>query len=92
MTTLPVISIAPYVKTEAFSDQDRQKTSEALHRACRDFGFFYLDISCFATDEEMVTLQNLAREFFALPQERKDAISIRYQDNSRGECRVLTRR
>lgn len=84
MATLPVISISPYVRKEKSTDQERLATAEALHNACRDFGFFYLDISSFANDAEMETLMGLARQFFALPQERKDLISIRNEDNVRG--------
>ncbi|KAG8925775.1 hypothetical protein FRC01_009727 [Tulasnella sp. 417] len=84
MATLPVISISPYVRKETSTVRDRLATSEALHKACRDFGFFYLDISSFANDAEMNTLMDLARQFFALPQERKDLISIRNQDSARG--------
>lgn len=88
MATLPVISISPYVRKEKSTDQERLATAEALHNACRDFGFFYLDISSFANDAEMETLMGLARQFFALPQERKDLISIRNEDNVRGYQRL----
>ncbi|KAG8944159.1 hypothetical protein FRC04_002115 [Tulasnella sp. 424] len=84
MATLPVISISPYVRKEKSTDQERLATAEALHKACRDFGFFYLDISSFVSDAEMETLIGLARQFFALPQERKDLLTIRNEDNVRG--------
>lgn len=84
MSSLPVISIAPYVQRDTHSDADRKATSDALHAACRDFGFFYLDLTSFAGKEEMEELMLLARRFFALGQDEKDRISIRNQDNARG--------
>lgn len=56
-----------------------------MHAACRDHGFFYLDISSLASTEEMDELLRLAREFFALPTEEKVKISIRNEDQARGE-------
>lgn len=88
MATLPVISISPYVLKETSTERERLATSEALHKACRDFGFFYLDISSFASDAEMNDLMGLARKFFALPQKRKDLISIRNEDSVRGYQRL----
>ncbi|KAG8862389.1 hypothetical protein FRB96_001457 [Tulasnella sp. 330] len=82
--SLPIISIAPYVNKTTSSDSDRKATASALHAACRDYGFFYLDISSFAQPDEVEELLRLAREFFALPQTEKDKISIRNQDQARG--------
>jgi hypothetical protein len=82
LCSLPVVHIAPYL-----SDSDghgRLSTSAALHAACKEFGFFYLDLTGFATLEEMEELGMLAREFFALPNEEKDKIHLGLQDNARG--------
>lgn len=82
LSSLPVVHIAPYL-----TDSDghgRLSTSAALHAACREFGFFYLDLTGFATPEEMEELGRLAREFFALPSEEKNRIHLGLQDNARG--------
>ncbi|KAG8692574.1 hypothetical protein FRC08_009683, partial [Ceratobasidium sp. 394] len=41
--TLPIIDIAPYLPGQN-DPNARAATAAALHAACRDFGFFYLDI------------------------------------------------
>ncbi|KAG8904608.1 Carnitine O-acetyltransferase mitochondrial [Tulasnella sp. 403] len=83
-SALPIISIEPYVNRLTSTDAERQAVSDALHVACRDYGFFYLDVSSVASAEETDRLLDLARQFFALPQEEKDKISIRNEDNARG--------
>jgi len=86
LCSLPVIHIAPYL-----TDNDghgRLSTSAALHAACREFGFFYLDLTGFATHEETEELGKLAREFFALPDEEKNKIHLGLQDNARGYQRL----
>ena len=87
MTTLPLISITPWLPASSGSRNDalRRETSQALHSACVEYGFFYLDISGFASIEETSELEGLARQFFELPQEEKDSISISKQDGARGE-------
>jgi len=84
--TLPIISIAPYVSRicDANSMKLRQETSAALHNACVDYGFFYLDISCYIDASETDELTRLAREFFALPQAEKDSLSLKNGDHARG--------
>jgi isopenicillin N synthase-like dioxygenase len=86
-TSLPVISIEPYVSEKA-TDAERRQVARALHEACRDFGFFYLDVRSFVNPSEMEELIRLARVFFALPQEEKDSISITKQDLARGYQRL----
>lgn len=81
--TLPVISIDAYLSEG--NEQGRAQTSRELHAACRDYGFFYLDISSYASQEETDELARLAREFFALSQEEKDKISLENEDGARGE-------
>ncbi|KAH7909025.1 Clavaminate synthase-like protein [Hygrophoropsis aurantiaca] len=85
---LPIIDISPYMDRDGADDSARLATSEALHDACVNYGFFYLDISKFINSEESEELARLAREFFALPQEVKDKISIRNQDHARGYQRL----
>jgi isopenicillin N synthase-like dioxygenase len=86
---LPIISITPYLLDETSRDdiqERRAATSSALHRACRDFGFFYLDISAFADPRESDELAKLGRAFFSLPQEEKDRLALKNEDYARGMC------
>ncbi|GMK54273.1 hypothetical protein CspeluHIS016_0108590 [Cutaneotrichosporon spelunceum] len=71
---LPIIDIAPYLPNSSASAAERAETAAALHAACRDFGFFYLRVSPFVGDAERGQLLDYGREFFALPQDEKDAI------------------
>jgi isopenicillin N synthase-like dioxygenase len=82
-SALPIIDIAPWVT--GHDHKGRLSTAAAIHAACLEFGFFYLDISSFATPEEPEELARLAREFFALAQDEKDNISLNNQDRARGE-------
>ena len=82
ISSLPVIRVAPYLSDDG---RGRLSVSAALHAACKEFGFFYLDLTGFATLEEMGDLGRLAREFFALPIEDKDRIRSGLQGNVRGE-------
>ena len=66
-TSLPVINIGPYL--EGGDKAGRLSASAAIHAACLEYGFFYLDVSQYADPAEPVELTRLAREFFALPQE-----------------------
>ena len=68
---LPIISIAPYLSSTS-TDSEREAVSRALHAACRDYGFFYLDISSLVEPSQTHDLLDLARRFFFLPQEQKD--------------------
>nr|GAT60298.1 oxoglutarate 3-dioxygenase [Mycena chlorophos] len=87
---LPIIDIAPYLTPAATSEQvaARKAVSGALHDACLRFGFFYLDISTYVDPLVPDELAALARDFFHLPQEVKDRISLTKQDNARGYQRL----
>lgn len=82
LTSLPIINIAPYLNEN--DKAGRLSTSAALHAACLEYGFFYLDISQFIDPSEPEELTKLAREFFALPQGEKDKIGMANQDHARG--------
>ncbi|KAJ7250880.1 Clavaminate synthase-like protein [Mycena haematopus] len=85
--SLPIIDIAPWLDPNT-DINTRKAVSESLHTACLEYGFFYLDISKYvdpAIPEEVVTL---ARQFFALPQEEKDKLSLSNQDHARGYQRL----
>lgn len=83
LSSLPIIHIAPYLKKD--DHRGRASMSAALHAACVEYGFFYLDLTGFADPEEAENLARLGRQFFELPQEIKDELSIKNQDGVRGE-------
>ncbi|KAI0269838.1 Clavaminate synthase-like protein [Gloeopeniophorella convolvens] len=85
-STLPVINIAPWI--EGHDHKGRLSTAAAIHAACLEYGFFYLDVSSYIDPEEPEELARLAREFFALPQAEKEKISIANQDHARGYQRL----
>ncbi|KAG8214491.1 hypothetical protein J3R82DRAFT_9546 [Butyriboletus roseoflavus] len=85
---LPIISIAPYWDTQSAKSTEREAVSKALHSACVEYGFFYLDISRCVELAETEELIRLARAFFSLPQAEKDKISLRHQDFARGYQRL----
>lgn len=82
VSTLPIIDIAPWV--DGHDHEGRLSTAASIHAACLEFGFFYLDITSFVTPEEPEELSRLARDFFALPQDEKDKISLNNEDGARG--------
>ncbi|KIJ54939.1 hypothetical protein M422DRAFT_58225 [Sphaerobolus stellatus SS14] len=88
--TLPVISITPYLTpaVDQESKRLRDETSAALHNACLEYGFFYLDISAYIDQSETEELTGLARDFFALPEGEKDRISLKNEDQARGYARL----
>lgn len=81
-STLPIIDIAPWI--EGHDHKGRLSAAAAIHAACLEFGFFYLDISSYVAPDEPEELSRLAHSFFDLPQEEKDIISLRNQDHARG--------
>ena len=83
-STLPIIDIAPWVNGHDHNDSDRLSTAAAIHDACLEYGFFYLDITSFVSPEEPEELSRLAHVFFGLPQEEKEKISLNNQDRARG--------
>ncbi|KAG9080256.1 hypothetical protein FRC06_006863, partial [Ceratobasidium sp. 370] len=85
--TLPIIDIAPYLSGRNDPDA-RTATAAALHAACRDFGFFYLDISAFIKREQTDELAELAHRFFKLSNEVKGGLHIQHQDLARGYQRL----
>ncbi|KAF8500989.1 Clavaminate synthase-like protein [Russula emetica] len=87
-STLPIIDIAPWANGHDHKDSDRLSTAAAIHDACLEYGFFYLDITSFVAPEEPEELSRLAHEFFGLPQEEKDKISLNKQDRARGYQRL----
>lgn len=82
--SLPIIDISPYLNEKPEELAKRPAVSEALHKACVEYGFFYLDISSYVDPREPEELTALAKSFFLLPEEEKDKIALRYGDNARG--------
>ncbi|KAJ8518488.1 hypothetical protein ONZ45_g4448 [Pleurotus djamor] len=83
---LPVIDINPFVSSS--SPESRNAVAAALHKACVEYGFFYLDISSYVDPSEPEELTTLARQFFHSPQEEKDKISLSKNDHARGYARL----
>lgn len=82
--TLPIIDIAPFLNNDAQDATKRASASAALHAACVEYGFFYLDIAAYVDMAEPEELTKLAREFFVLPQDEKDKLTLKNQDYARG--------
>lgn len=85
---LPIIDIAPWLPKSTSTNAEKQAVADALHAACRDFGFFYLNLAGFATEPEMAHLTDLGSKFFHLPQHCKDAIGLAHSDGARGYQRL----
>ncbi|PIL22559.1 hypothetical protein GSI_15248 [Ganoderma sinense ZZ0214-1] len=83
--SLPVISVEPFL---SLGNPERLSAAAALHNACTDYGFFYLDISSYVDPSEPEELTRLAHAFFALPQDEKEKISISNEDGVRGYQRL----
>ena len=81
--SLPIINIAPWLDPNT-DGKGRLSTAAALHAACLEYGFFYLDISSYIDPSEPEELARLAREFFALPQAEKEKLVMSNQDHARG--------
>ncbi len=82
LSSLPIINIAPYLTHD--HKGGRLSVASALHAACLEYGFFYLDLTSFVDPSEPEELTTLARQFFALPQEEKEKIALRNGDHARG--------
>lgn len=85
---LPIIDIAPFLNSDT-GDADKRHAAAYLHRACLNYGFFYLNIDAYVDRSEAEELARLARAFFTLPQEEKDKLSLANQDFARGMCGLM---
>jgi len=86
--SLPIIDISPYLSETPEQLAKRPAVSAALHKACVEYGFFYLDISSYMDPREPEELTALAKSFFLLPEDEKDKINLRRGDNARGYARL----
>ncbi|KAG8878468.1 hypothetical protein FRC20_008391 [Serendipita sp. 405] len=85
---LPVIDLSPWFNRKDSSRDELESTSRKIHDACLRYGFFYLKLQGFATEEEMEELANLGREFFHLEQIKKDEIRLANENGARGYQRL----
>ncbi|OZJ02418.1 hypothetical protein BZG36_04768 [Bifiguratus adelaidae] len=84
--SLPTVDISPFL-TETGSPKDRAQTVNSLHQACKDVGFFYL-VGHGVSEEEMNRSLDLGKQFFHLPEEAKQVLSIGKNDHARGYQRL----
>ena len=81
---LPIIDVAPLLNSDPKNTELRVTTAKALHSACIEYGFFYLNIEAYVNPSEPEELSLLGRQFFSLSQAEKDQLSITNQDHARG--------
>jgi len=74
MNDIPIIDVAP------LRSANPSATVEALGRICREIGFFYVTGHGISTDAVFAA----AQDFFALPVEQKDRLSIKRSPHNRG--------
>ncbi|KAI8808050.1 hypothetical protein BJ742DRAFT_289274 [Cladochytrium replicatum] len=91
---LPLIDISPFLADEsAYPSSElhaaaKRVVAQSVHNACKDVGFMYLVGHGISKEEREKVLQ-LARDFFALPTEQKEEISIANGDLARGYQRLM---
>lgn len=86
MNALPIIDIAPLYR----DDESAWPTvAEAIDRACRDWGFFYI-VGHPIGAERIQALLDAARTFFALPDAEKLKIDITRSTHHRGYGAIAT--
>jgi isopenicillin N synthase-like dioxygenase len=85
---LPIIDIAPFLNSDPANSDKRIATAAAIHSACVEYGFFYLNIEAYVSSSVPEELAQLGRQFFSLPQEEKDELSLKNQDFARGKCHL----
>ncbi len=76
----PVIDVGPLRSARI---EDRAAVAEALGQACREVGFFYA-AGHGIPDAILEAAFAASREFFALPREAKEALSIKRSPHNRG--------
>ncbi|HAO74429.1 MAG TPA: 2OG-Fe(II) oxygenase, partial [Pseudomonas sp.] len=86
MNSLPVIDISPLYNAD---EAGHLAVAEAIDRACREWGFFYIKGHPIST-ERIATLTDHAKRFFALPADEKLKIDITKSQHHRGYGAVAT--
>ncbi|KAG6883882.1 hypothetical protein C0993_003154 [Termitomyces sp. T159_Od127] len=88
---LPIIDITPFLNPDT-ADADaanlRTSTAAALHTACIEYGFFYLDVSAYVDAAEPARLAELDRQFFRLPQAEKDRLALKDEHGVQSYARL----
>ncbi|CAG8553115.1 19782_t:CDS:2, partial [Racocetra fulgida] len=83
LEAIPVIDFSSFTDSNSvYAESDRQKVARELDIACRDVGFFYLKGHNVPQDICERVLK-LGYEFFHLPNEEKDKLSIANEDFAR---------
>ncbi|GAA5826276.1 hypothetical protein JCM3770_001668 [Rhodotorula araucariae] len=86
--TLPVVDLSPFL-SETSDPRARGETAASLHAACLDYGFFYCTgFTSVVSDDERREALDVARQFFARPEDEKAALRIRPGDGARGWQRI----
>ncbi|KAF8798792.1 Clavaminate synthase-like protein [Phlegmacium glaucopus] len=85
---LPIIDIVPLLNSDPKNTEQRVTTAKALHSACIEYGFFYLNIEAYVDPSEPEELALLGKQFFSLPQAEKDQLSLKNQDYARGYAKL----
>src|SRR4051794_17061523 len=83
--SLPIIDITPFLDLSQAAH--KPVCAQQIRTACRDVGFFYLT-GHGVPPELMKDVLDVSREFFALPEEEKQLISIANNDKARGYQRL----
>lgn len=72
--SVPVIDISPLINTDV-NDTAQQEIADHIHRACRDWGFFYVEKHGVPVKLQEELLE-LSRTFFAQPEDVKMHIAM----------------
>ena len=83
---LPIIDISCFLDSSSTLG-DKKIVAQKVDSACRLHGFFYLK-GHGISDHEMKAIRDVAAEFFSLPLEEKEKISIENGDLARGYQRL----
>ncbi|EGF76933.1 hypothetical protein BATDEDRAFT_36127 [Batrachochytrium dendrobatidis JAM81] len=86
LPSLPIVDISAFVSGKG-TFEEKTVTAKAIDSACREFGFFYL-IGHGLSEHEVSEIRTLSCDFFALPLEEKEEISIEKTDLARGYQRI----
>lgn len=76
--SLPIINISPFLLPTS-TPIERQTVAESVHKACTEFGFFYLTgLDSVVNANDLARVIDVGREFFETAStEEKKALSIK---------------
>lgn len=77
--SLPIINISPFLLTTSTA-KERQEVAESVHKACIEFGFFYLTgLDSVVNSNDLNRVIEVGREFFlGSSLDEKKELSIKY--------------